>query len=192
MTPLRRVVLLLLACLTTAVKGTRMMTLMQSRASQRQAVISASLALMIGATSLPFEVYAADGPVASIMASREALGKLKMSSDLVDFETASRQMLETGKLKENVLKALDTSLSVDKNGKDYYNTVRFHGTEAVQDLLQIREWFDSEETRDKRPSDVSEKDVKRRLEFARRATEAAERELALFLDGLVPPTDKKK
>ena len=46
-------------------------------------------------------------------------------------------------LKDNVKLALDASLSIKKNGKQYYNTVKFHGNTAVEDIQLIQVFEDT-------------------------------------------------
>ena len=41
-------------------------------------------------------------------------------------------------LKNNVKLALDSVLSIRKDGKQYYNTIKYHGTTAVDDVQLIQ------------------------------------------------------
>ena len=99
-----------------------------------------------------------------------------------EIKTLTSEILTKGNLKATISALLNAKLSISKDGKELYNTIKFHGNSAIEDLQLIDEWF----TTDRKSKESDQ------VDFAHKATTAAVTELDKFLEGLSENSDVKR
>lgn len=131
------------------------------------------------AHAIPASASDPKGAIRMVTLSRDRLKIVQKLDDLEEIKSTTHQILDN-ELKASIQLALDSSLSIEKDGKTYYNTVKFHGNTAVDDIQLIQDWFTAD-----RPSKKAPEDRKAdQLAFAKQASNAAVEELDKFIQGV--------
>lgn len=175
------VLVVLFISLPLAVSWRQRWRLRASRTHTAAATLTLATSLLCLNVSPAIAAPAADGKAAlqMVTSSRDQLKKIQSLDDPAEIKTTTYNILNND-LKANVKLALDSVLSIKNDGKQYYNTVKYHGTTAIDDIQLIQDWFTNERPSRKAPEDRRAD----QLAFGKQASAAAAEELDKFIDGV--------